>query len=100
MEKSTLKTSLLLSDDVIVAGRISSSQDGIVVMGGAFPHAIQLDTETARKLWSLSRIKPQNVCQGGVACTLNTRYENAAIKDYISLRHYPKSAVLYIYETL
>lgn len=37
MKKLGLKTSLSLSDDVIVAGRISSSQDGIVVMGGYFP---------------------------------------------------------------
>lgn len=44
-------------------------------------------------------IRPQNVCSGGVACTLNTRYENAAIKDYVTLAHYPKTAVLYIYET-
>lgn len=98
MVNQTLKTSLLLSDDVIVAGRISSSQDGIVVMGGVFPHAIRQDTETARKLWSLSRIKSQNVCHGGVACTLNTRYENAAIKDYISLSHYPKTCVMYVFE--
>ena len=36
--KTILKTSLSLSDEVIVAGRISSSQDGIVVMGGGhFP---------------------------------------------------------------
>lgn len=48
---------------------------------------------------SLSRVKPQNICDGGVICTLNTRYEDAAIKDYITLRHYPKSAWCYIYET-
>lgn len=48
---------------------------------------------------SLSRIKPQNVCRGGVACTINTRYENAAIKDYTSLKHFPKTAVCYVYET-
>ena len=48
---------------------------------------------------SLSRIKLQNVCNGGVACTLNTRYENAAIKDYTTLKHYPKTAVCYVYET-
>ena len=35
--KTILKTSLSLSDEVIVAGRISSSQDGIVVMGGISP---------------------------------------------------------------
>ena len=54
---------------------------------------------TLKTSLSLSRIKPQNVCSGGVACTINTRYENAAIKDYISLSHYPKTACMYIYET-
>lgn len=47
----------------------------------------------------LSRIKPQNVCHGGVACTLNTIYENAAIKDYVTLSHFPKTCVLYVFET-
>lgn len=54
---------------------------------------------TLRTSLLLSRIKPQNVCQGGVACTLNTRYEDAAIKDYTSLRHYPQTTCIYIYET-
>ncbi len=53
---------------------------------------------TLKTSLSLSRIIPQNVCQGGVACTLNTRYENAAIKDYVSLSHYPKTCVLYVLE--
>ena len=94
-----LKTSLSASDEVIVAGKVSSSQDGIVVRGGGFPHAIRQGTVTARKYWLLSRIKPQNVCNGGVACTLNTRYENAAIRDYTTLKHFPKTCCLYIYET-
>ena len=80
--KSTLRTSLWLSDDAVVAGRVNSSQD----------------TETVRRSLSLSRIKAQNVCSGGVACTLNTRYENAAIRDYISLEHFPKTCVLYVFE--
>lgn len=46
-----------------------------------------------------SRIKPQNVCSGGVACTINTRYEDAAIRDYITLKHYPKTCVMYVLET-
>ena len=49
---------------------------------------------------SSCRVRPQNVCEGGVICTLNTRYEDAAIRDYITLRHYPKSAVMYVYETI
>ena len=53
---------------------------------------------TLKTSLSLSRIIPQNVCLGGVACTLNTRYENAAIKDYVTLAHYPKTCVLYVFE--
>ncbi len=53
---------------------------------------------TLKTSLSLSRIIPQNVCHGGVACTLNTRYENAAIKDYVTLAHYPKTCVLYVFE--
>ena len=54
---------------------------------------------TLKTSLSLSRIIPQNVCQGGVACTLNTRYDNAAIKDYVTLSHFPKTCVLYVFET-
>lgn len=58
---------------------------------------------TKRALWTdslvLSRIRPWNVCNGGVACTLNTRYENASINDYHSLAHFPKTCVMYVYET-
>ena len=50
------------------------------------------------KISSLA-VKPQNVCEGGVSCTLNTRYEDAAIRDYISLAHFPKSAWMYVYDT-
>lgn len=53
---------------------------------------------TLKTSLSLSRIKPQNVCSGGVACTINTRYENAAIKDYTTLRHFPKTCVVYVFE--
>lgn len=48
---------------------------------------------------SPSRIKAHNVCKGNVACTLNTRYDNAAIKDYVTLAHFPKTCVMYVYET-
>lgn len=44
--------------------------------------------------------KVQNVCDGGVCCTLNTRYEDAAIRDYVTLRHFPKTCIMNIYETL
>lgn len=40
-----------------------------------------------------------NVCAGGVACTLNTRYEDMSLPmDILSLRHFPKTVVLYKYE--
>lgn len=45
------------------------------------------------------RVIPQNTCMDGAACTINTRYEDAAIKDYISLSHYPKTCCIYVYET-
>ena len=40
----------------------------------------------------------QNVCEGGVICTINTRYDEAAASDYVSLKHYPKSCVIEVYE--
>lgn len=48
---------------------------------------------------SSCRVKAQNVCVGNVFPTLNTRYENAAIRDYISLAHFPKGCWMYVYET-
>lgn len=40
-----------------------------------------------------------NVCAGGVACTLNTRYEDMSLPmDILSLRHFPKTVVLCEYE--
>lgn len=57
-------------------------------------------TKRTMTLWKCSSIRqvPQNVCRGGVACTLNTRYEDAAVTDYITLRHYPKTCVRCVYE--
>ena len=57
-----------------------------------------MEKSTLKTSLYLSNIKAQNVCSGGVACTLNTRYENAAIRDYISLSHYPKTCVMYVFE--
>lgn len=84
---------------ILIEGRCNSSQDGIIVNRGGYAPALSSDTATVRRLLQLSRIRAQNVCSGGVACTLNTRYEDAAIKDYITLKHYPKTACIYIYET-
>lgn len=50
------------------------------------------------KICSSCRLVPQNVCRGGVACTINTRYEDAAVTDMINLSHFPKTVVLYVYE--
>lgn len=33
-----------------------------------------------------------------MACTINTRYEDAAVTDMINLAHFPKTVVLYVYE--
>lgn len=43
-------------------------------------------------------LTPVNVAQGGVACTINTRYDDMAQADIISLRHYPKTVIIYEYE--
>lgn len=48
---------------------------------------------------SLSAVRPQNVCEGGVFPTLNTRYENAAVGDLINLEHFPKGVWMYVYES-
>lgn len=42
-------------------------------------------------------LTPVNVASGGVACTLNTRYDDMSMADIISLRHYPKTVILYEY---
>ena len=90
---------LRISSCVEKAGELNGSQDGLVVTGGVFLPVSPQDTATARKSWRLERIRPQNVCSGEVFPTLNTRYEDAAIKDYITLKHYPKGCWMYVYET-
>lgn len=87
-----------MSDEVVVEGRVNTSQDGIVVNRGGYARASSQVMGIARKSWSLSRIRPLNTCNGDVCCTLNTRYEDAAIKDYISLSHFPKTCWMYVYE--
>lgn len=42
-------------------------------------------------------LTPVNVASGGVACTINTRYDDMSMADIISLRHYPKTVILYEY---
>jgi len=38
---------------------------------------------------------PVNTAAGGLACTLNTRYEAMALPlDILSLAHYPKTVIL------
>lgn len=82
-----LKTSLSASDEVIVAGKVSSSQDGIVVRGGGFPmpykyRLIGLPTTT-----------------DGVVPTITAVYETTGPTNMISVGHYPKMGVGVIYET-
>lgn len=46
-------------------------------------------------------LTPVNVASGGgVSCTINTRYDDMSMADIISLRHYPKTVILYEYETI
>lgn len=40
---------------------------------------------------------PVNVASGGVCCTLNTRYDDMAQNDILSLKHFPKTVVLIEY---
>lgn len=41
---------------------------------------------------------PVNVAAGGVACTLNTRYDGLGeLSDIISLAHFPKTVVMLEY---
>lgn len=84
--------------DVIVLGRVSGSQDSVVVDRGGWHHATPQDTATARKSWSLSRINPHNTTYDGLCYTLNTRYEFAAISDYTHAKHC-KTCVMYVVET-
>ena len=46
----------------------------------------------------LSRIVPYNTAVSGVAYTINTRYDLAAISDYTHDKHC-KTCVMYVYET-
>ena len=42
---------------------------------------------------------PVNTASGGVACTLNTRYDGMQLpEDILTLAHYPKTVVLVEYE--
>ena len=44
-------------------------------------------------------IYPVNVCDGGVSCTMNTRYNDMSLPlDIVSLRHFPKTVAIYAYE--
>ena len=36
--------------------------------------------------------------QGGVICTLNTRYDLMSMSDILSLKHYPKTVILIQYD--
>lgn len=82
-----LKTSLSASDEVIVAGKVSSSQDGIVVRGGGFPmpykyRLIGLPTTT-----------------DGVAPTISASYGMINADNMISVKYFPKMGVGVIIET-
>lgn len=39
-----------------------------------------------------------NVCQGGTAATIHTRYSAMCYTNILTLAHYPMTAILYEYE--
>ena len=41
--------------------------------------------------------RPINVCMGGVAVTLNTRYEQLCVEHFMSLAHFPRIGVMIEY---
>ena len=41
--------------------------------------------------------QPLNVCMGGVAVTLNTRYEQLCVEHFMSLAHFPRTGVIVEY---
>ena len=57
-------------------------------------------------IWSLTRSfdlymvrqQPLNVCMGGVAVTLNTRYERLCVEHLMSLAHFPRTGVFIEYD--
>ena len=54
---------------------------------------------TAKPLRGGGYCLPVNTASGGVACTLNTRYDGMQLpEDILTLAHYPKTVVLIEYE--
>ena len=52
-----------------------------------------------KTIWGGQNLVPVNVASGGVACTLNTRYDGLSeTTDIITLAHYPKTVVLIEYD--
>ena len=41
---------------------------------------------------------PSQHLQGGVICTLNTRYDLMSMSDILTLKHYPKTVILIQYD--
>lgn len=55
-------------------------------------------TSAPPRLFRGGQIVPVNVASGGVACTLNTRYDAMQLpEDILSLAHYPKTVLLIEY---
>ena len=88
----------ILKGEVVVLGRVSSSQDSVVASRGGWHHVTPQDTATARRLLLLSRVRPHNTTYDNLCYTINTRYEFAAISDYTHAKHC-KTCVMYFYET-
>lgn len=66
-------------------------------MNCGFPHTDLSTTTSAPPKPIGGQIVPINVTSGGVACTMNTRYEDMGSADIISLAHFPKTVVLIEY---
>lgn len=60
---------------------------------------LQQTTSATAKSTERGYLLPVNTAAGGVACTLNTRYDGMQLpEDILTLAHYPKTVVLVVYE--
>lgn len=62
-----------------------------------FPLHLAITTSATPKPVMGGQLVPINVANGGVSCTLNTRYEDMAATDILSLAHFPKTVILIEY---
>lgn len=58
------------------------------------PLHLSTTTSAPPKSIRVCQIIPINVASDGVSCTLNTRYEDMAATDILTIAHFPKTVVL------